>query len=152
MLIVDDDIVARLGGRFQLSALIQRRLVELMDGAKPLVARGNLSDLEVVIKEIMDGRLSQDSPGANVPDPTTLPLEASLDSFSADLPELLERSAGRFVTYLGPTRLGVFDTRKEALAVGYAHARFRYPFLVKRIETQHPSETSTWELGRTNES
>ena len=32
-----DHIVAKIGGRFKLTALIQKRMLELMDGARPLV-------------------------------------------------------------------------------------------------------------------
>ena len=48
-----DEIVNKVGGRFKLTALIQRRMLELMDGARPLVDRDNLTDLEVVIQEIL---------------------------------------------------------------------------------------------------
>ena len=39
-----DDIVNKVGGRFKLTALIQKRMLELMDGARPLVERGDLTD------------------------------------------------------------------------------------------------------------
>ena len=32
-----DEIVNKVGGRFKLTALIQKRMLELMDGARPLV-------------------------------------------------------------------------------------------------------------------
>ena len=34
-----DEIVNKVGGRFKLTALIQKRMLELMDGARPLVDR-----------------------------------------------------------------------------------------------------------------
>jgi DNA-directed RNA polymerase subunit omega len=40
-----DEIVHKVGGRFKLTALIQKRMLELMDGARPLVERGNMTDL-----------------------------------------------------------------------------------------------------------
>jgi DNA-directed RNA polymerase subunit omega len=39
-----DAIVEKLGGRFKLTALIQRRLGEIIDGARPLVDRNGRSD------------------------------------------------------------------------------------------------------------
>ena len=48
-----DEIVNKVGGRFKLTALIQKRMLELMDGARPLVDRENLTDLEVVVQEIL---------------------------------------------------------------------------------------------------
>ncbi len=61
-----DDIANKLGGKFKLTALIQRRLQELIDGARPLVDRNGRSDLEVVIDEILQDKItfevSQSSP------------------------------------------------------------------------------------------
>ena len=56
-----DEIVTKLGGRFKLTALIQRRLRELViDGARPLVERHGRTDLEVVIEEILQGKIAPD--------------------------------------------------------------------------------------------
>jgi DNA-directed RNA polymerase subunit omega len=56
--IKSDEIVQRLGGRFKLCALIQHRWKELIQGARPLVERRGRSDLEVIIDEIMQGKIS----------------------------------------------------------------------------------------------
>jgi len=53
-----DDIVTKLGGRFKLTALIQRRLEELIEGARPLVDRNGRTDLEVVIDEILHDKIT----------------------------------------------------------------------------------------------
>ncbi len=53
-----EEIVEKVGGRFHLCALIQRRLVQLMDGARPLVEREGRSDLEIVIDEIMQDKIT----------------------------------------------------------------------------------------------
>ena len=55
-----DEIVNKVGGRFKLTALIQKRLLELMDGARPLVERGHMTDLEVVIQEILQDKIAID--------------------------------------------------------------------------------------------
>lgn len=55
-----DEIVNKLGGRFKLTALIQRRLEDLIDGARPLVERRGRTDLEVVIDEIMQDKIAPD--------------------------------------------------------------------------------------------
>lgn len=55
-----DAIVEKMGGRFKLCALIQRRLVQLMDGARPLVEREGRSDLELVIEEILQDKITYD--------------------------------------------------------------------------------------------
>ena len=55
-----DEIVNKVGGRFKLTALIQKRMLELMDGARPLVDRGGMTDLEVVIQEILQDKITID--------------------------------------------------------------------------------------------
>jgi DNA-directed RNA polymerase subunit omega len=55
-----DEIVNKVGGRFKLTALIQRRMLELMEGARPLVERHNMTDLEVVIQEILQNKIAID--------------------------------------------------------------------------------------------
>ena len=65
-----DEIVKKMGGRFKLTALIQRRLKELIiDGARPLVDRNGRTDLEVVIDEIVQEKITADfsETGYNVP-------------------------------------------------------------------------------------
>ncbi len=55
-----DEIVHKVGGRFKLTALIQKRMLELMDGARPLVERGHMTDLEVVVQEILQDKIAID--------------------------------------------------------------------------------------------
>ena len=56
-----DEIVNKMGGRFKLTALIQRRMKELIiDGARPLVEREGRTDLEIVIEEIMQNKITAD--------------------------------------------------------------------------------------------
>lgn len=55
-----EEIVNKVGGRFKLCALIQKRLVEILDGSRPLVERNGRSDLEVVIAEIMEDKITID--------------------------------------------------------------------------------------------
>jgi DNA-directed RNA polymerase subunit omega len=59
-----DSIIDKTGGRFKLCALIQRRLVQLMEGARPLVDRDGRSDLEVVVQEIMESKITVEYGGS----------------------------------------------------------------------------------------
>jgi len=54
----DDKIITMVGGRFRLCALIQKRLVQLMDGQRPMIDRDGRSDLEVAVEEILQGKLT----------------------------------------------------------------------------------------------
>ena len=53
-----DRIADKIGGRFKLCTLIQRRLVQLMEGGRPLVERHGRSDLELVIDEILQDKIT----------------------------------------------------------------------------------------------
>jgi DNA-directed RNA polymerase subunit omega len=64
-----DEIVNKVGGRFKLTALIQKRMLELMDGARPLVDRENMTDLEVVIQEILQDKITIDYEGSGLDKP-----------------------------------------------------------------------------------
>ena len=56
-----DEIVRKCGGGFKLTALIQHRLRELIvDGARPLIEREGRTDLELVIEEIMQDKITAD--------------------------------------------------------------------------------------------
>lgn len=55
-----EEIVEKFGGRFKLTAVIQRRLVQLLDGARPMVDRDGRTDLEVVVQEILEDKLEVD--------------------------------------------------------------------------------------------
>ena len=67
-----DEIVHKVGGRFKLTALIQKRMIELMDGARPLVERGNMTDLEVVIQEILQDKIAIDYEASGLEKPEIL--------------------------------------------------------------------------------
>ena len=72
-----EEIVNKVGGRFKLTALIQRRLVELVQGSRPLVERNipnrrPLTDMEVVIQEILDDKIAIDHDKSDIPTPEEL--------------------------------------------------------------------------------
>lgn len=56
----DDRIIDKVGGRFKFTALVQHRIRELMDGARPLVERAGRNDFEVAIEEIVEGKIEID--------------------------------------------------------------------------------------------
>ncbi len=54
----DDKIVHELGGRFKFTSLIQHRVRELMEGARPLVERDGRTDFEVAVQEAVEGKIN----------------------------------------------------------------------------------------------
>jgi DNA-directed RNA polymerase subunit omega len=68
-----DEIVHKVGGKFKLCALIQKRRLELMDGARPLVDRTDgMTDLEVVLQEILQDKIAVDYEASGLDRPETL--------------------------------------------------------------------------------
>jgi DNA-directed RNA polymerase subunit omega len=68
-----DEIVEKVGGRFKLTALIQKRMLELMQGARPLIERKRgMTDMEVVIQEILEDKIGIDYDNSDVPRPEEL--------------------------------------------------------------------------------
>jgi DNA-directed RNA polymerase subunit omega len=60
----EEEIVNKVGGRFKLSTLIQKRMVALNTGAKPLVdARGVSDKMAIVIQEILQDKIYLDAAG-----------------------------------------------------------------------------------------
>ncbi len=57
----EEEIVAKVGGRFKLSTLIQKRLVALNSGSRPLVDGNEDDKLQIVIKEIMEDKIFLDT-------------------------------------------------------------------------------------------
>jgi DNA-directed RNA polymerase subunit omega len=56
-----EEIVKKVGGKFKLTALIQRRLVELVQGSRALVERKRgMTDMEVAIQEILEDKIAID--------------------------------------------------------------------------------------------
>ena len=76
----NDEMINKVGGRFKLCALIQRRWLQLMQGARPMVETKGLTDLD------------------NLPEPDELAqeiidnIEAGLNSFREIVEALEERA------------------------------------------------------------
>jgi DNA-directed RNA polymerase subunit omega len=66
----NEDLIKKVGGKFKLTALIQRRLKELVHGARPLLERfEGETDIEVVVREIREDKISIDYAASGVTTP-----------------------------------------------------------------------------------
>ena len=59
----EEQIVNKVGGRFKLSSLIQKRMVALNRGARPLVDLPTKNLMEIVVHEIMHDKIYLDTSG-----------------------------------------------------------------------------------------
>ena len=59
----EEEIVNKVGGRFKLSTLIQKRMIALNQGARPLVDMRGADKMSIVIQEIMQDKIFLDMSG-----------------------------------------------------------------------------------------
>ena len=59
----EEEIVNKVGGRFKLSTLIQKRMIALNQGARPLVDMRGADKMSIVIQEIMQEKIYLDMSG-----------------------------------------------------------------------------------------
>jgi DNA-directed RNA polymerase subunit omega len=56
-----EEIVNKIGGRFKLTALVQKRLSELLQGSRPLIEDSEgKTMLEIVVQEILQDKIAID--------------------------------------------------------------------------------------------
>jgi DNA-directed RNA polymerase subunit omega len=67
----DTSIIDKIGGRFKLSSLIQKRMIEVMEGSRPLIDDvEGMTAMEIVIEEIKQEKITADYSG---PEPEPKP-------------------------------------------------------------------------------
>ena len=78
----EEEIVRKVGGRFRLSTLIQKRMVQLNQGARPLIDTTEEDKMAIVLQEIKQDRIFLDStdeirqnPSPDFPDAPQLNLD-----------------------------------------------------------------------------
>ncbi len=56
-----EEIVKKVGGRFKLAALIQKRMLELLQGSRPLIEdTEGMTMMEIVVQEILQDKITID--------------------------------------------------------------------------------------------
>ncbi|HUW83839.1 MAG TPA: DNA-directed RNA polymerase subunit omega [Phycisphaerae bacterium] len=64
-----DEVVNKVGGRFKLTAMIQKRWLELMQGARPTVDPEGRTTMEVIVEEILQGNIVIDYENSDIAPP-----------------------------------------------------------------------------------
>ena len=63
------ELINKVGGKFRLTALIQKRLDELVQGSRPLIEdTEGLTMLEIVIQEILQDKITVDTKNIKIQD------------------------------------------------------------------------------------
>ena len=57
----EEEIVNKVGGRFKLSTLIQKRLLQLQRGSRPLVDTKLKDNVKIVLQEILQDKIFLDT-------------------------------------------------------------------------------------------
>jgi DNA-directed RNA polymerase subunit omega len=84
----EEEIVNKVGGRFKLSTLIQKRMIALNQGARALVDGRGVDKMTMVIQEIMQDKIYLDMSGKLRTNAATEELEA--DGETVDLTQSTE--------------------------------------------------------------
>jgi DNA-directed RNA polymerase subunit omega len=65
----DTRLARKIGGKFRLTALLQKRVAELVLGSRPLIenAKG-MTNLEIAIQEVLEDKIAIDETSANLPE------------------------------------------------------------------------------------
>jgi len=64
----DTTILNKIGGRFKLSALIQKRMIEIMEGGRPLIEdTEGMTSMEIVVEEIRQGKIVLEEAAVQTP-------------------------------------------------------------------------------------
>jgi DNA-directed RNA polymerase subunit omega len=65
------EIIEKVGGKFKLTALVQKRLQELLEGARPLIEDTvGKTQLEIVVQEILQDKIAIDYDTSDIDRPT----------------------------------------------------------------------------------
>jgi DNA-directed RNA polymerase subunit omega len=79
----EEEIVNKVGGRFKLSTLIQKRLVQLNRGSRVLVDTRSDDKMEIVLQEIMQDKIYLNMSG-----------EVKITGESTDMGDFLDLDSG----------------------------------------------------------
>ena len=81
----EEAIVNKVGGRFKLSTLIQKRMVALNTGARPLVDVRGGDKMQIVIQEILQDKIYLDESDSVQTRPQIPPNEATRRAMMGDI-------------------------------------------------------------------
>ena len=56
------ELIDKMGGRFKVAAFIQRRWLQFLQGVRPTVSSKGLTEMEVIVKEILEGKIEMVMP------------------------------------------------------------------------------------------
>jgi DNA-directed RNA polymerase omega subunit len=60
--LLSQELIKKVGGRFKLAALVQRRMTELLSGSRPLIENTeNLTMMEIALQEILHDKITIDT-------------------------------------------------------------------------------------------
>jgi DNA-directed RNA polymerase subunit omega len=68
----DSELIKRIGGKFKITALIQKRLQELIQGSRPLIDNtSGMTYMDIVVREIVEDKIAIDYEASGIVNPST---------------------------------------------------------------------------------
>ena len=74
-----ETVAAKVGGKFKLAVLLQKRMAELMFGAPPLVEHPTKDLFETALRELVEGKVTLADPTENVQPSVIIPRRRRLE-------------------------------------------------------------------------
>lgn len=66
------ELINKVGGRFKLASLIQKRMAELLQGSRPLIENtGAMTLMEIVLQEVLQDKIAIDGKADGEPVPAS---------------------------------------------------------------------------------
>ena len=92
------------------------------------------------ISSVDPGRPVEDDPGSQVADesswihrPVPPLIQRGQEAFRRDLPELMKKHEGKWVTYSGDRRIGITRTKSQAFHLGFKEGLTDHEFVARGI-------------------
>jgi len=104
---IEDQLVEKAGGKLQLTALMQKRLVELKRGARPLVLIDSTDLQDIVVQEILQDKVilaELEANEVNFLEDARKISDDEKDVYGSDLKKVKEERIKELSEFLNPTK------------------------------------------------
>lgn len=112
----EDRLVEKVGGKIRLTSLMQKRMVELKRGARPLVESRDRDYQRIIVQEILEGKIEladrdtcdttilDEVARARLADKEAAGTEAEREIYGSDIKKIKEQRIKELSALLNPTK------------------------------------------------
>jgi DNA-directed RNA polymerase subunit omega len=107
----EEEVIQKAGGRFKLASLLEKRYKELLFGARPLIQTDSTDPLDILLAEVMEGKIELIPEAAAVKAAAAALLYEPASDSEREAERLAEQKARASVR--GPEAKGVIEDEEE---------------------------------------